>query len=123
MTPHQQKLRLLVDRLTSRTSTGVLRWRTDGGRLATAKMQNGLVEVKSDKDSSGQDAIRITVYDLAGDSKLSFDDTALIFYDERGNAEYYFSEMEELLESALRSARGEEQVLNKLLDELDDDSF
>ena len=123
MTPHQQRLRLLVDRLATRTSMGMLKWSMDNPQTVKTKMSNGTVEVRATKDSSGQDAVRITVYDTNGESKLSFDDTALMFYNDRGNAEYYFTEMQELLDSAIRSARGEEQILNNILDELDDSPF
>ena len=85
-------------------------------------MKTGKIEIKWDKDDSGQDAVRLSVYDTIGELKISFDDTALQYYDsESENLIGHFTEMRDLLEAAVRVGRGEEQVLNSLLDELGDD--
>jgi hypothetical protein len=121
MTPHQQKLKALVDSLTKATLEGRVAWEASATKAVKAEMKSGLVEVRSDKDNTGQDAVRISLYNNLGDLRLTFDDTVIEYTDPYGEQVFYFNEMNELLNSALRSARGEDEILNSILNELDDD--
>jgi hypothetical protein len=121
MTPHQQKLKGLVDRLVKATEDGSLAWLLENSETAKTSLNAGTLVISTSYDSSGQDAIQIIVFDKEGRVKLSFDDTALEHTDWDGNKISYYITMRDLLDSALRSARGEDQILDALLKELDDE--
>jgi hypothetical protein len=119
---YRAKLLRLVNQLSRKTLSGEIKWYSDStGYAAITNLTAGHVEIKRDRDESGQDAIRISIFDQNGDLKTSFDDTAIEEHEQQfSERRSYFLEMQELLESALRSAKGEDAILDAILDELED---
>ena len=123
MPSYSAKLRDLVRRLAKKTDQGDLKWEvSSNASTAITTLNAGHIQVKMDRDSNGENAIRISVFDADGELKSSFDDTELT----EPSTEYtpqvqWFGAMNDLLRSALRSAKGEDAIINALLDELDED--
>lgn len=121
MTPFQQKLERLLQLLESGTSDGSIEWKAAEDDEAVAQTKAGLVTIFRSKDASGQEAVAITLASAGSNKTLTFDDTSLRYQDEFGNDYEYYDRMNDLLGSALRSARGEEGLVNSFLDALTDD--
>lgn len=120
MSQYQQKLSSLVEKLVNGTNSGNIDWKTDNGSAVYAVLPSGMVEVKTDRDDTGQEAIRITVFDKGGNVSVTFDDTDVVKVDFVGKRVPVYPSMKDLFDSALRYAKGEDEVLNNILSDLDD---
>jgi hypothetical protein len=80
-----------------------------------------MIEIRAGKDGIGQETVKISMLDRAGNVKLVFDDNDITDFDSEGGVHGYYDEMTSLLDAALRSARGESQILASVLSELSDD--
>lgn len=119
MTEYQRRLIALVGKLSKLTAADELSWRLRDGKVFSV-FKSGEVELRWDHDENGQDAVRVTLSGPDGEN-LSFDDTALSHRDSFSENVSYYSEMEDLISTAFRSARGEDKVLNSFLNELEID--
>lgn len=119
MTPHQQKLKSLVDKLIKGTAEGSVRWEIANVDSATANLKSATLWISPSEDLSGQDAVCVSIYDDRGNFKMSFDDTVLDHEDWTGERVSYYGVMKSLWASAMRQARGEDEILDSIISELD----
>lgn len=123
MASHSEKLRELVRILAKKTDRGEISWGTTlNGEGVLTTLKSGHIQIRPDRDDNGEDAIRISIFDESGDIKSTFDDTDINEpANEWSKQIIWFGQMKDLLDSAMRSAKGEDEIINAVLNELDDD--
>lgn len=114
----QKKLvRLLIDN----TSSGKLDWQTTfSDEMFHVSLKNKSVGIEEARNRNGASLYRISLMNEAGEVVETFSDEDL---DDPESAGSWFGAMGELYNTARRTARGAEKLLNEIIDELDDSPF
>jgi hypothetical protein len=118
MMTHSDKLKKVVDTLIEKTESGELNWGlAHFGKGAITDLKSTSVLVVPSLDEAGQDAVKVTL--KQGDQdELMFDDTSIVVFASNGRRYSYYQKMKNLLDNAVRSARGEDKIVDSVLAEL-----